>query len=343
MLGNSAIAELLGQEGEKASPPLNRAFKRASRTALLWPQEAAELAASNHRLTALKGIGPYLEKVILRWIDSPPELGEIPAIRRHFLVKTEVDQILSEKSDWLSSLRGDLQMHTEWSDGSGTVAQMAEAGAKRNYEYIGITDHAKGLKIAGGINESELEEQAQEIAATNDKFASQKINFRVLRSVELNLDVKGQGDLDPKAFKKLDLVLGAFRSALRKTDDQTARYISALKLRGLHILGHPRGRIYNYRLGLQADWSKVFEAAVKLDKAVEIDCYPDRQDLDVERLKLARKAGVRISLGTDSHHPWQLEFIRFGLATAVLANIPKARIINFMSREQLCSWAESLK
>jgi histidinol phosphatase-like PHP family hydrolase len=163
-----------------------------------------------------------------------------------------------------------------------------------------------------------------------------------LRSVELNLDVKGQGDLDPKAFKNLDLVLGAFHSALRKTDDQTARYLSALAMPGLHILGHPRGRIYNYRLGLQADWTRVFEKAAELDKAVEIDCYPDRQDLDVELLKLARKAGVRISLGTDSHHPWQLEFIRFGLAAAALANIPKERVINFMSREQLISWAQGL-
>ena len=114
-------------------------------------------------------------------------------------------------------------------------------------------------------------------------------------------------------------MLGAFHSALRKTEDQTERYINALNLRGLHILGHPRGRIYNFRLGLQADWLKVFERAAKLGKAVEIDCYPDRQDLDVERLKLARKAGVRISLGTDSHHPWQLDFIQFGMAAAVLA------------------------
>jgi histidinol phosphatase-like PHP family hydrolase len=135
--------------------------------------------------------------------------------------------------------------------------------------------------------------------------------------------------------------LGAFHSALRKTDDQTNRYIAALKLRGLNILGHPRGRIYNYRLGLQADWIRVFETAAKLDKAVEIDCYPDRQDLDGERLKLARKAGVRISLGTDAHHPWQLEFIRFGLAAAIRAKIPKDRIINFMDRDKLLSWAKS--
>jgi len=94
-------------------------------------------------------------------------------------------------------------------------------------------------------------------------------------------------------------------------------------------------------LGLQADWRRVFELAAKLDKAVEIDCYPDRQDLNVDLLKLAKKAGVRISLGTDAHHPWQLEFIDFGLAAAIAAGIPKERVLNFMTCEELLAWARS--
>jgi histidinol phosphatase-like PHP family hydrolase len=340
-LENAEIGELLAQAGAEAKPPLNRAFKRAARAVLLWPLEAIALVEGGRTLTELKGVGPYLEKVILRWLDSPPQLGPLSPLRSNFLTRTEVAKILSEKPDWMSTVRGDLQMHTEWSDGSATVAEMAEAAAKRSYQYIGITDHAKGLKIAGGINEEELEAQAQEILAVNATFKNQMRDFQVLRSVELNLDVNGQGDLDPKALQNLDLVLGAFHSALRKKEDQTERYINAMNLRGLHILGHPRGRIYNYRLGLQADWLKVFETAAKLGKAVEIDCYPDRQDLDVERLKLARKAGVNISLGTDSHHSWQLEFIEFGLAAAALVHIPKERIINFWERDKLLTWAKN--
>jgi DNA polymerase (family 10) len=147
--------------------------------------------------------------------------------------------------------------------------------------------------------------------------------------------------MEPKALRKLDLVLGAFHSSLRKTEDQTERYLAALRNPELHILGHPRGRIYNFRLGLRADWSRVFEAAAEAGKAVEIDCYPDRQDLSLDLLKLARDTGVMISLGTDSHHPWQLEFIDLGLAAAASAGIARERILNFKSARELREWSKS--
>jgi histidinol phosphatase-like PHP family hydrolase len=149
--------------------------------------------------------------------------------------------------------------------------------------------------------------------------------------------------MDPKALAKLDLVLGSFHSALRVKHDQTARYISALRNPDIQILGHPRGRIYNYRLGLKADWPRVFAEATRLNKAVEIDCYPDRQDLNLSLLKIARAEGVRISLGTDAHHPWQLEFIELGLAAALKAKISADRIINFMSIVQLKRWTSAVR
>ena len=120
--------------------------------------------------------------------------------------------------------------------------------------------------------------------------------------------------------------------------DLTARYLAALRNPDIQTLGHPRGRIYNYRLGLKADWARVFAVASKLDKAVEIDCYPDRQDLNLSLLKLARKEGTRISLGTDAHHPWQLEFIELGLAAALKAKISPERIVNFLSLDELKGW-----
>ncbi len=220
---------------------------------------------------------------------------------------------------------------------------MAEAGIERGYWYIAITDHGKKLKIAGGINEAELEQQAEEIAALNAGFASQGKQFRVLRSIELNLDPTGAGDMDSRALSRLDVVLGAFHSALRKTEDQTERYLAALRNPSVHILGHPRGRIFNFRVGLKADWSRVFALAAELDKAVEVDCYPDRQDLDGSLLKKAAAAGARISLGTDAHHPWQLQFIDFGLAAACAAKIPPDRILNFMDTGQLVAWASQFK
>ncbi len=252
-------------------------------------------------------------------------------------------KILKRTPGWSDNLRGDLQMHTRYSDGSGTIRDMARAAEERGYEYIGITDHSKGLKIAGGIDEPRLQKQMAEIARINvaNKRAGRKVT--VLSSLEMNLNPRGQGDMDPKALAKLDIVLGSFHSQLRTKEDQTARYLAAIRNPDIQVLGHPRGRIYNYRLGLKADWPRVFAQARKIDKAVEIDCYPDRQDLNLSLLKIARIERVRISLGTDAHHPWQLEFIELGLAAALKAKIPAERIINFMTLPALKNWVASVR
>ena len=146
---------------------------------------------------------------------------------------------------------------------------------------------------------------------------------------------------DPLA--DLDLVLGCFHSSLRKKDDQTERYVAALRNPVIHILGHPRGRIYNYRVGLTADWPRVFGVAAELDKAVEIDAYPDRQDLNIGLIRLAREAGCRISLGTDSHGPTQLRFMELGVAAASLSNIQRDRVLNFMNRDELLAWVARVR
>lgn len=146
-----------------------------------------------------------------------------------------------------------------------------------------------------------------------------------------------------ESLAALDIVLGCFHSALRKKEDQTERYVQALHNPDLQILGHPRGRIYNFRLGLAADWPRVFAVAAELDKAVEIDAYPDRQDLDVDLLRLAKRAGCRISLGTDAHGPTQLPFIELGLAAALAAGIAADRILNFKTQSELSEWVSGAR
>jgi histidinol phosphatase-like PHP family hydrolase len=220
---------------------------------------------------------------------------------------------------------------------------MAVAAEERGYEYIAITDHSQGLKIAGGIDASQLHAQADEIGALNAEFKRANKKIRVLRSIELNLNPAGQGDMEVQALANLDLVLGCFHSSLRKQEDQTERYIAALRNPTIQTLGHPRGRIYNYRIGLQADWSRVFGTAAELDKAVEIDSYPDRQDLNVSLIKMARKAGCRISLGTDAHGASQLRFMELGAAAALLCKVDLDRILNFMNHDELVQWAANTR
>jgi histidinol phosphatase-like PHP family hydrolase len=342
-VSNAGLAELLAAKAEAARPPLTKAFRRASRRALLWPVEAGTLLREGRSLTELSGIGPYLEKVIEDWVDHPPAIPAPPALRAGFLTLTQARAVLTRNPAWPSALKGDLQMHTNWSDGSGSLADMADAANQRSYEFIAITDHSKGLKIAGGIDENQLRRQSVEIEITNERLRQSGSGLRLLRSIELNLNPRGEGDMDVAALSELDLVLGCFHSSLRRKEDQTDRYLAALSNPAIQILGHPRGRIYNFRAGLTADWARVFALAAKLDKAVEIDCYPDRQDLSFDLVVLAKRAGCRISLGTDAHGPSQLSFIEFGLASALLAGVQRERILNFLSVDELTSWVDGLR
>jgi histidinol phosphatase-like PHP family hydrolase len=341
VLSNIDIAELLAQQAERETGIPSRAFRRAARSAFLWPAEVADLVTQNRSLTELRSVGPFIEKQIRNWIEKPPRPAKtIPAVRQDFMSIAEARRLLAARPAWRKKLRGDLQMHTRWSDGSGTIAEMAETAKDRSYQYIAITDHSKALKIAGGIDERALKRQGTEIAQINVAISKSGAHFSVLRSIEMNLNPRGEGDMSPDSLLGLDLVLGSFHSALRTTEDQTERYVAALRNPLIHVLGHPRGRIYNFRIGLKADWPRVFAEAAQLDKALEIDCYPDRQDLNVELLKIAREHETRISLGTDAHHAWQLEFIDLGLAAALRAQIPADRILNFMPILELKAWAQ---
>ena len=159
----------------------------------------------------------------------------------------------------------------------------------------------------------------------------------------MNLSPIGEGDIAPSALRKLDIVLGCFHSALRRSDDQTSRYIAALQNPDIQVLGHPQTRIYNHREGLRADWRKVFAEAARLDKAVEIDGYSARQDLRLSLLKIAKEEGARISLGTDAHHPEQLAYMELSLAAAAFAEIQPDRIVNFMTLILLRNWVDELR
>ena len=134
MLSNSDLAELLAREAEHESGILSRAYRRAARSAFLWPEQVVDLIEQRRPLTELRSIGPFMTKRIQRWIDNPPKAKtQVPPIRRDFLTLADARVLLRKKPEWANQLRGDLQMHTRWSDGSGTIAEMAEMAQQRNY------------------------------------------------------------------------------------------------------------------------------------------------------------------------------------------------------------------
>jgi hypothetical protein len=212
-LTNASIAELLAREAENADGHIRRAFLRAARSAFYWSEPAADLLEQGRSLTELVSIGPFLEKRILAWFENPPSSTlVVPELRRDFLTLADARRILHAAPDWKPQARGDLQMHTEWSDGSARLDEMAAAAIELGYEFISITDHAKKLKIAGGMDEQRLAEQGKAIEALNQQFKQSNKSFRILRSIELNLDPTGAGDMDAHSLDALDIVLGSFNT-----------------------------------------------------------------------------------------------------------------------------------
>ena len=206
--------------------------------------------------------------------------------------------------------------------------------------YIAITDHSKSLTIANGMSEERLHEQGTRIDAVNAELADAGDRFRVLRSIEMDVFVDGAADMEPDALAPLDLVLGAFHSKLRIREDQTERYLTTLRNPSVHVLAHPKARMYGRRAGLEADWPRVFAEAARQGTAIELDATPARQDLGVELARIAEAEGVRwFSMGSDAHAAGELGSLPFGLATAALAGIPRERILNYRTAEEVIAWA----
>ena len=340
-MNNSQISEWLARcaEQEEKGSLKSRALRRAARAALTWPVEAVDLTEDGTPLTALARVGPYIAKVIVRGLEEN-QIVAPAALRAGFLTRSSVDRILAE-SGLGAAVRADLQMHTTWSDGHATIGAMADEAARLGRRYIAITDHSKGLPIAGGKDEVTFAIQRDEIAAENRRLQDEGIDLTILAGIEMNLSPAGEGDMDPDFLGGLDVVLGAFHSKLRLRDDQTDRYLAALNNPSIDVLAHPRGRIFNFRSGLSAQWDVVFEEALRRDVALEIDGYPDRQDLDVELLHLAADVGVRISLGSDAHAPGDLSFLDFAIGAAAEAGVPRDRIINTMPLDEFRAWIQS--
>ncbi|MDQ4144846.1 MAG: PHP domain-containing protein [Actinomycetota bacterium] len=334
-LTNKDISELLARRADETDEHRRRAYQRAARAALMWPSEAADLVDLDRSLTELHNVGDKLAGRIKAWIEDPPELEETPALRRDFMTMAQARALLADHPEW-PKLRGDLQMHTVLSDGKASVAEMARRGAELGYEYIAITDHSKGLRIAGGADEAAFAAQSQEIDRVNEAIGDG--GFRVLKSMEMNIDGNGEGDMDPHVFELFDLVLGSFHSQLRTTEDQTPRYLAALDNQDIQIIGHPRGRKFNNRLGLSADWRSVLDAAAEAGKALEINSYPDRQDLSAAILEQARPDNV-FSIGTDAHNPDEMLLFEYGLAQALAAGLEPKQIVNFWSVQEVQDWA----
>lgn len=261
----------------------------------------------------------------------PPELredrGEIEAALSHKLPK------LIEMQD----IRGDLHVHSVWSDGNMEIEEITKMAAELGYEYICVSDHTVGLGIAGGLDEKELEERQKEI----DKVQKKYPKIKILSSVEVN--IKADGDLDIKDWmlEKLDLVTASIHTSFYQDKFvMTQRILKAINHPHVDIIGHPSGRIIGQRESYEVDWPAVFRTCAKNQTALEISAFPNRLDLRDVLCQEAKSYGVKFAINTDAHQVQHLELIRFGVACARRGWLEKNDIINALNVKQLLYWAK---
>jgi len=264
----------------------------------------------------------------LQWI--PPEMrentGEIEAS-----LKNKLPNIID-----YNDLRGDLQIQTNWTDGSNTIEDYVKEAMKIGLEYIVITDHTKSLAMTHGLDEKGIARQGKEIDKINQKLKVKSQKFRVLKGAEVNILKDGRLDIKDETLHKLDVVAIAVHSGFKMSKhDMTEKIIRGMKNPHADILFHPTGRIINQRPPYEVDIEKIIRAAKETRTILEINAYPNRLDLKDEHARMAKKAGVKLSIDSDSHNISHLLFLEFGIAQARRGWVEKKDVINAWPAEKM--------
>lgn len=263
---------------------------------------------------------------VLNLLFIPPELredkGEIRAAQEN-----KLPELIK-----YSQIRGDLHLHTKWSDGAHTIKQMAEAAKKRGYKYIAITDHSQSLKFAGGLTEERLKEQVEIIQKLNQELK----DFTILSGIEVDIKSDGSLDFSDEILSKLDVVIAAIHSGFKQESKViTERIIKAMQNKLVSIIAHPTGRLIGYRESYQVDINKMMDIAAETRTILEINACPERLDLNDVYCRMAKDRGVQLAIETDAHSIDGLEFMNLGVDVARRGWLEEKDIINTLSLEKL--------
>ena len=315
-----------------------RAFRSAAATVRRLPaSELADLVARG-RLQELPGIGETTARVIAEALA-----GEVPAYlqRLEETVDDDGGPKLDERGAAIrASLRGDCHTHSDWSDGGSPIDVMARAAAGLGHDYVVLTDHSPRLTVAHGLNAERLVEQLGVVEELNEQLAP----FRILTGIEVDILEDGTLDQDDALLARLDVVVASVHSKLRMDEaSMTKRMIRAVANPHVDILGHCTGRIVVGRGRPEStfDAALVFAACQKFDKAVEINCRPERLDPPRRLLHQVVELGCRVTIDTDAHAPGQLEWQPYGCARAAECGVPDEAIVNSRPADELLAWAAS--
>jgi DNA polymerase (family X) len=252
----------------------------------------------------------------------PPELREAP-------FRGEPPDLLERPE-----IRGDLHMHTTWSDGKASVLEMALAARDLGYEYIAICDHTPNVRVVPGLDADDLRRQAEEIAAVNEEVAP----FRVLRGTEVDIRRDGALDLPDDILAELDWVQLSLHAGQREARDELTRKVTeAMRHPAVRALSHPKGRIINHRPPNELDLERTFEVALETGVAIETNGLPDRLDLSGPEIRLAIEAGVPVVVSTDAHSVRGLGNMRLAVHTARRGWATAADVVNTRPLDEVLS------
>jgi DNA polymerase (family 10) len=234
-------------------------------------------------------------------------------------------------------VRGDLQMHSTWSDGANSIAELAQAALARGLEYILISDHSQSLAIAGGLSPDDLRRQREEIRAVNESLGGK---LRVLAGIEAEVRADGSLDYPDEVLAELDLVLASLHTGLRTGRAKTtARLLAAIHNPHVDIVAHPTGRLIGRREGADLDLEAIFQAAAETGTALEINADPNRLDLDDVHARRAVQSGVKLSIGSDAHRAEGVGALDYGVATARRGWVTAADVVNAWPLDRVLEWA----
>ena len=322
------IAYLLDRAREK--PYRARAYLRAAEVVKALPPEELLARIGTRTLEALDGIGPKTAAIITEVVTTGSTT---------YLDKLEKETALTvgKGAELVARLKGDLHVHSLWSDGGAEIDVMARAARALGHEYMALTDHSPRLTIANGLSRERLLQQLDIVAALNEDMAP----FRILTGIEVDILEDGTLDQSDDILKRLDVVVASVHSKLRMEKEQmTRRMVTAIANPHTDVLGHCTGRYVTGRGRPQSEFDAeiVFAACARFDTAVEINSRPERLDPPNDLLKLAVEMRCRFAIDTDAHAPGQLEWQPYGAEKAAETGVTIDRVVNSWAVDELLEW-----
>src|ERR1700719_2854496 len=321
------------KDGARAEPRRVMAYRRAADVIEALDDAERDRLGQTNGWQRLSGVGPKTAAVIAQaWSGAVPEI----------LLELRAGATDLGGGEIRTALRGDLHLHSNWSDGSAPIDEMMAAASALGHEYCALTDHSPRLTIANGLSPERLRKQLDVIDGLRDRFAP----MRILTRIEVDILDDGSLDQEPELLERLDVVVASVHSKLSMDSAaMTRRMVRAVSNGHADVLGHCTGRLVAGNRGIRPESSfdaeAVFAACRELGTAVEINSRPERRDPPTRLLNLALEIGCDFSIDTDAHAPGQLDFLGYGAQRALDAGVPVERIVNTWPADTLLEWTAS--